>query len=51
VGAASVRSGVCVSPVGATIRVSPMIVTSKATALRTLGIVEQAIARVESRLS
>jgi 4-aminobutyrate aminotransferase-like enzyme len=43
--------GVCVSPVVSTIRVSPMIVTSQAVALRALGIVEQAITRAEATLS
>lgn len=43
--------GVCTSPVGITIRVSPMLVTSRKTALRTLGIIEQAIADVEERLA
>jgi len=39
--------GVCTSPVGSTIRISPMIVTSQATALRTLSICEEAISEVE----
>ncbi|MBV9996116.1 MAG: aminotransferase class III-fold pyridoxal phosphate-dependent enzyme [Caulobacteraceae bacterium] len=46
----TIRRGVVVSPVGPTMRVSPMLVTSEAVALRTLGIVEEAIADVESRL-
>lgn len=46
----TIRAGVCVSPVGPTMRVSPMLVTSEAVALRTFSIVETAIAKVESRL-
>jgi 4-aminobutyrate aminotransferase/4-aminobutyrate aminotransferase/(S)-3-amino-2-methylpropionate transaminase len=45
------QKGVSCSPVGPTIRVSPMIVTSQAVALRMLDIVEQAIADVEARLA
>ena len=44
------QRGVSVSPVGPTVRVSPMIVTSQAVALRMLEIVEQAIGDVEARL-
>jgi len=42
--------GVSVSPVGPTIRVSPMIVTSQPVALRMLDIVERAVSDVESQL-
>ena len=50
VAASCTAKGVCVSPSGAAVRVSPMIVTSQAVALRALGIVEEAVAEVESRL-
>ena len=44
------QRGVSVSPVGATVRVSPMIVTSQAVALRMLDIVEHAVSDVEAQL-
>lgn len=44
---AMLRRGLCTSPVGPTIRVSPMIVTSTDTALKALRICEAAIAEVE----
>jgi 4-aminobutyrate aminotransferase-like enzyme len=51
VGAACMERGVCVSPSGAAVRVSPMIVTSESVALRALALVEDAVADVDSRLS
>jgi 4-aminobutyrate aminotransferase-like enzyme len=51
VASACLRRGVCTSPVGPAVRVSPMIVTSEEVALRTYGIVETAITEVEQRLS
>jgi 4-aminobutyrate aminotransferase len=47
---ATMERGVCTSPVGPTIRVSPMMVTSEAVALKALGIMEDAIAHVERQL-
>ena len=45
------QRGVSVSPVGPSMRVSPMIVTSQAVALRMLDIVEQAVSDVEAQLA
>ncbi len=47
---ATMQRGVCTSPVGATIRVSPMMVTSEPVALKAYGIMEDAIAHVERQL-
>jgi 4-aminobutyrate aminotransferase/4-aminobutyrate aminotransferase/(S)-3-amino-2-methylpropionate transaminase len=47
---ATMERGVCTSPVGPTIRVSPMMVTSQSVALKALGIMEAAIAHVEYQL-
>jgi 4-aminobutyrate aminotransferase-like enzyme len=44
------RRGICVSTSRSEMRVSPMLVSSQAVALRALGIVEEAIVEVESRL-
>jgi len=46
---ACLRRGVCTSPVGPALRVSPMVVASEAIVLRTYEIVEAAIADVEER--
>jgi 4-aminobutyrate aminotransferase/4-aminobutyrate aminotransferase/(S)-3-amino-2-methylpropionate transaminase len=51
VAATCMAKGVCVSPTGPTIRVSPMIVTSEAVALRTFGLVEEAVTEVETALA
>jgi 4-aminobutyrate aminotransferase/4-aminobutyrate aminotransferase/(S)-3-amino-2-methylpropionate transaminase len=50
VAVACTKRGVCTSPSGTAVRVSPMIVTSQAVALRALALVEEAVADVESRL-
>lgn len=47
---ACMERGVCPSPVGSTIRVSPMMVASQAVALKALGLVADAVADVERRL-
>ena len=51
VAAACMQRGVCVSISGPSVRVSPMLVTSEAVALRALTIVEDAVAAVESELT
>jgi 4-aminobutyrate aminotransferase/4-aminobutyrate aminotransferase/(S)-3-amino-2-methylpropionate transaminase len=47
---ASIERGVCPSLVSHTIRVSPMMVASEAVAMKAHGIIEDAIAHVESQL-
>lgn len=48
---AAMGRGIVTSPVGPTLRVSPMMVTSEAVALKALRILEEAIAEVGSRLA
>lgn len=48
---AAMKRGIATSPVGAMLRVSPMMVTSEAVALKALQILEEAIGDVESRIA
>lgn len=48
---AAMERGIATSPVGPTLRVSPMMVTSEGVALKALRILEEAIADVENQLA